>query len=251
MTNYSCRAGPKTCFTWKILLLFNWTQSLLRKTCSKNHKGGLPWGSWVCGVCTEKSNKQKATLGIVPVVPVVPVDISHRCLGWDTTSWCLVYLFLFVSITFLSVSISMFYLDIPGFYLPMRSRSARRSITCRLKIMRATELPSRIGGCMAQHGAWCNRSQSVWSKHGTLKAFQHTSLEQGIFGNLWDLGTGWNCCKLIVAWCGAKFDPRKSEVAAALWQMAFRRSPLWSAASSHMSCIKLYQFLNQVVSSGM
>ena len=192
MTNYSCRAGPKTCFTWKILLLFNWTQSLLRKTCSKNHKGGLPWGSWVCGVCTEKSNKQKATLGIVPVVPVVPVDISHRCLGWDTTSWCLVYLFLFVSITFLSVSISMFYLDIPGFYLPMRSRSARRSITCRLKIMRATELPSRIGGCMAQHGAWCNRSQSVWSKHGTLKAFQHTSLEQGIFG-IWELdGTAAN-----------------------------------------------------------
>ena len=114
---------------------------------------------------------------------------------------------------------------------------------------RASQPHWRVHGAtwrnMAQHGAWCNRS-SVWSKHGTLKAFQHTSLEQGIFGNR----TGMELLQTDVAWCGAKFDPRKSEVAAALWQMAFRRSPLWVAASSHMSCIMLYQFLNQVVSSG-
>ena len=175
---------------------------------------------------------------------------STRCTCWHFT-WLfgmghrILVLGVSLSICFYHFSICFQIHGLPGFYLPMRSRSARRSITCRLKIMRATELPSRIGGCMAQHGAWCNRS-SVWSKHGTLKAFQHTSLEQGIFGNR----TGMELLQTDVAWCGAKFDPRKSEVAAALWQMAFRRSPLWVAASSHMSCIMLYQFLNQVVSSG-
>ena len=82
---------------------------------------------------SKRDNKQKGTL-------LYPLCWHFSCLGSDTAS-CLVYFFLFLSL-----------------FCPCSTwnrRSARRSITCRLKIMRATELPSRIGErCnMAQRGA--------------------------------------------------------------------------------------------------